>query len=1065
MPDLEIVHLSDLHWDSSKSSSTQVVVKPLLEDLRRTREEGIISPHMMVFTGDLVNAGEDRSQFDDAYDAFLAPAMDALGLTKADVFLCPGNHDISRSLVRDARYIDQGVRSTLTSVDAANDFLDKLKKQGLSELIVIQRMENYYDFLAKKFSAPDFSAPLLRAWRRTVNGLNVGIASFDTAWRATGESDDADRKHLLLGERNVDDAIDALSGADVKLALMHHPSDWLADFDEAAVSSRISTHFDVQFYGHMHRSNPQTRTSPQGSSVFSQTGSCYASRNWFNGYQTVKIDLGAGECEFIIRSYYDIPRRVFDKATNVATEGRVCLSLESQKKTVERAVVESFLRHTRPHIRAEASRHFTIVDSEALTALDAKEAFVVPPLSRKATDGTVPASGDSHEDRYEEVSVEEILRSSESFMFSGGRESGKTGLLHYIAVLCAEGTCDKPRIPVIINAEALKSGEYELKKAIAAYYGPLPRGFDVGQAIKDGAFLFLIDNFMSREGSADALIADIDDFKSNRWIVISRPRPGSITEDVFQEGSLADFRVVRIGALSRKSIRALSRKWASVIGSTDEDVFDAVMRQLKADGLPRTGYMVTLILWAMQQDKELERVNAAMLLSNVIDHLLGKADFTQASVTRLDPRAKEITLEYLAEFYVEKGGYVSVDEVVLFLSKLFRSRRLPFVSVDVLTELIRCGILDRQANIVSFKYKCFEEYFYALRMKSDGQILSRTLSEGVYPLRERQIEILSGLRRENKDIITAIRNDIRNRLPGQIERISRDDLFIISNRSVGYALSLKQINNLRKKRLTAEQVDDLIDAAEKKAIQRENEAGRSRLNRNGEEDRDHPAAFVLTSESPDKMSVSEYIVAVELLARVVRNSDFTDFQDKEPAARIVVEAFAKLCVLFNKEISHILNEQRQHQDPDNGLSEDDVGAIVYVMTNIVSRIIGERFAEQMCAPNVGPLMREICQQKETSLIERFFIVILMQSIRAKGWEVCWASLLRDSSKSGFIIESSIGKMRSIVHWQFLTDKEHEKLHKVIDVAEEVLGWTPAQKGLMLQDLKKVALQAERRDME
>lgn len=1066
MTDLEITHISDLHWDSTKSVDANVVIKPLLEDLRRSIGEGLIAPDLLAFTGDLVNAGETPSEFESAYEAFVAPAMDILGLDKDRVFICPGNHDISRKIARSSSIIEGGARNTLTSVNATNKFLDGLKQQNLNDLVVIERIENYYNFVDKYFSKPEFKSSLMRCWATDINGMKVGVAGFDTAWRATGEADDVDRHNLLLGERNVDDAVDALQAQDVRVALMHHPAEWLADFDEAAVSSRLSAHFDLIMCGHMHKSNPQTRTTPQGTAVLSQTGSAYAGRNWFNGYQTVKLDFAAGEAKFIIRSFYDIPRRVFDKATNVTEDGIVHFPFDTKKKSSSNAVVESFLREHRAGIRQAATKHYRIVDSEAISSLDAKEAYIVPPLSKRVKGRDAALNTDTLEDRFEDISVEQVLRSEGSFVCSGGREAGKTGLLHYMSVLAAEGVIDRPRIPVIIDAEVLGRGWYEIRKAITSYYGAIKGGFDIDSALRQGLFLFLIDSYTFGSDGSDAIKILVKgrekDPGQNRFFVITQPRKGSITQDADIADELASFGKVSIGVLPRKSIRALSKNWSSVIGAPGDEVFESVMRQLKADGLPRTGYMVTLILWAMQQDKKLDRLNEAMLLANVVDHLLDKADFTKSIYGKLDPKAKQITLEYFAQYTSDSGNFVSINSATLFLIELFNKKRLPFVASDVIEELVGCGILDRRDSMIGFKYKCFEEYFYARRMKSDRALLEHNMRPGNYENRQREIELLSGIQRENKDIIASLVNDLEDRMPPEVTDVSTFDIIMLSKLSIGFEVSAERLNDLRKKKLTAEQVDDLLDAAERRAIERNDKKGSGS---DAAADAEKAKEFALTPSTPNAMAVGEYVEAIELLGRIVRNSDFTDYEDKYPAARLYVEAFGKICVIFHKQMGDIIREQQKKYGGSANISDDDARVLLYVMTMIISRIASDRFVEQLSSPNIAPLMSEMISEKGVSGIERMFIAFLLQVIRGRGWEKDWSALLKDAGKSGIIMENSIARMRTIVNWQFLNDREHEKLHKVIDATEEVLGWSGAQKGAMIENLKQVALQAELRDNE
>src|SRR5690606_26436814 len=139
--------------------------------------------------------------------------------------------------------------------------------------------------------SPIRKTPFLSTHKLTIkHEINAGVACFNTAWRATGEPDERDRRNILLGERNVDTAIADLSLCDLKIAMFHHPFDWLAEFDESAVASRLFSNFDILLCGHIHRNVPEARQTPSGSAVISQTGSLYESRRHFNGYQYITFD-------------------------------------------------------------------------------------------------------------------------------------------------------------------------------------------------------------------------------------------------------------------------------------------------------------------------------------------------------------------------------------------------------------------------------------------------------------------------------------------------------------------------------------------------------------------------------------------------------------------------------------------------------------------------------------------------------------------------------------------------------------------------------------------------------
>jgi hypothetical protein len=261
--------------------------------------------------------------------------------------------------------------------------------------------------------------------------------------------------------------------------------------------------------------------------------------------------------------------------------------------------------------------------------------------------------------------------------------------------------------------------------------------------------------------------------------------------------------------------------------------------------------------------------------------------------------------------------------------------------------------------------------------------------------------------------------------------------------------------------MSAEQVDDLLDAADRRAISRRadtNDSPNGELSPKADRDKE----LVLTAPVADRMSIGEYVVTTNLLARITKNSDFTDFDDKAPAARTVFETYAKILVMFKREITELLVEVGE-KEPEKALSKDESDVLAYHLTKTLSQIIATVISDLLSSPNVGPMMDDIYSEKDRSTIERLFIMYLLQHLRFPGWEDRWSDMLRESGQSGFVVETVINRLRYIGNNQYQDEREYKKMHKVIDTAEEVLGWNSVQKDHMIADLRKAALVADLRD--
>ncbi len=197
---------------------------------------------------------------------------------------------------------------------------------------------------------------------------------------------------------------------------------------------------------------------------------------------------------------------------------------------------------------------------------------------------------------------------------------------------------------------------------------------------------------------------------NSRWMLfIETSRKRLIGDDKLNK--LPEFSEVYIQQLPRKAIRELSRRWCIQTGIDVEKTFRTIMKQLQTAALPRTGFTVTLLLWSVYQKQRHGKINEAILLNGVIDILLGKTDLKSIMGRDIDPKAREITLQYLSVFLRGTDGITNINDATEFLIEFFRERGLRYAAHDVLDVFINSGILSRIGDDIAFKYPCFQDLF------------------------------------------------------------------------------------------------------------------------------------------------------------------------------------------------------------------------------------------------------------------------------------------------------------------------------------------------------------------
>ena len=178
----------------------------------------------------------------------------------------------------------------------------------------MQRLSGYVKFAQDYFSGFEGSIAsesdkLYFAKTLLVRGLRIGIIGLNSAWTSGtvhlhGTVDD--RGQLVVGEKQVKDAVRMLDRTDVKLALMHHPLSYLRDFDSRDVELELKRSSSFLLRGHLHEADVERTTSLRGNLIVIPAGALYQSRDLVNAYNFVLLDFGQAQAQIVLRRYSDV---------------------------------------------------------------------------------------------------------------------------------------------------------------------------------------------------------------------------------------------------------------------------------------------------------------------------------------------------------------------------------------------------------------------------------------------------------------------------------------------------------------------------------------------------------------------------------------------------------------------------------------------------------------------------------------------------------------------------------------------------------------------------------------
>jgi predicted MPP superfamily phosphohydrolase len=474
------LHLSDLHLNTKKSDHDQLaVIDALCRDVEKLRAAEAFD--LIFFTGDLVGKGFYSDDYVSRLHVdFIDKLLKAANLSKERLFLCPGNHDLELS-ARDKIY-EVGLQGALADKSGVNGFISEHEAHASA----FKALTKYNEFAAN-FSSPSGSTrtTLFSSFLVEVHGEKLGIAALNSAWRATGRPNDQDCGTLILGERQIELAAAPLSMCAVKIALVHHPLNWLSPRDFAPVQRAIARNFDILLHGHVHEGDGLSLVAPHNNLIICGAGCLYQSREYFNGFSIVEIDVDKNSFRQETREYFS-GRDCFDVSVRFADSG---IFESPLKKTAGVSFI--FPERSVQRISEEVNKQLVSSAISDVAPGDIDDLFVEPRISKVSPEQLNAEA--TTQPKSSLISIPEIESSTNNFFIWGGKESGKTTTLNYLAVRATRATALSGNVVFCVDGRNFSSSSGVITALGAFCDGALKRS-EIERALEAGRATIHIDN-------------------------------------------------------------------------------------------------------------------------------------------------------------------------------------------------------------------------------------------------------------------------------------------------------------------------------------------------------------------------------------------------------------------------------------------------------------------------------------------------------------------------------------------------------------------------------------------
>jgi len=298
------VHLSDWH-QKGNDFGRKVVLDSLLADLR---DRAQISPELAkvdfaVFSGDLAWQG-NKEEYQAAQKLFLEPVLNSIDLQPNELFITPGNHDLNRS------HIEEMLPPELTKPLSTEEQVQKWLTDDKRRERALEPFEDFSSFVSK-FTGQNPPA-YANTWVGNIHDKRVGILCLNSAWMCgrnqdeSGEVDDYGK--LVLGEPQIHESLDKIADTDVRIAVLHHPFEWLTEFDRSRVEKRLKQTCHFILRGHVHQPDFNLENSLSGECAVIPAGACFEQRTakdarYLNAYNFVHLDFDTGNGAIFLRRW------------------------------------------------------------------------------------------------------------------------------------------------------------------------------------------------------------------------------------------------------------------------------------------------------------------------------------------------------------------------------------------------------------------------------------------------------------------------------------------------------------------------------------------------------------------------------------------------------------------------------------------------------------------------------------------------------------------------------------------------------------------------------------------
>lgn len=237
---IRVLHLSDLNFRGTKRHELPSPIRLLPAFITTLVEQGL-APDLVAITGDIALSGK-QAEYKAADHWIRASLLPACGIGPRSVFPVPGNHDVDR---RSISPLTATVRESIIGQNS-QAYATHVMRDPETREALLRPHRNYLSF------ALGYGEGIHSPWwrtKRTLHGHRVQLCGLCSSL-LSGSGKDMGR--LIITRWQLDQVARRYPDADVCIALMHHPLEFVVQFDADEANKVMHDNCDIMLHGDIH---------------------------------------------------------------------------------------------------------------------------------------------------------------------------------------------------------------------------------------------------------------------------------------------------------------------------------------------------------------------------------------------------------------------------------------------------------------------------------------------------------------------------------------------------------------------------------------------------------------------------------------------------------------------------------------------------------------------------------------------------------------------------------------------------------------------------------------------